>query len=80
MNFYVLKVEQYYDGEGYEGYWLILSATFDGALAQLHENKKFKELESWTGVTVTQSSLEEAQEHFGSSVDTIFEMVGDNYN
>jgi len=81
MRFFVLKVSQYNGGEGYDGFWLVLSDSLDNAKEKLLKNKTVNWLKSLGGLEMEESSLEEASEKFGwCCLDELVELAGDNYN
>jgi hypothetical protein len=78
---FVLKVEQYHAGEGYEGFWLVYATSLENAIKILREEKTVKWLGSLGGLEIRESSMDEARGKFHEdNLCKTFEICGDNYN
>jgi hypothetical protein len=76
---FIFKVEQYKDGEGYEGYFLVSALDTKHALETLERNESFIKVKNYGGsITINQTNLDDMNDSF--STYRCFELIFDNYN
>lgn len=79
METFIFKVEQYNNGEGYEGFFLVLAEDTKEALDFLQRNLQYTKICSYGGtIRINQVNPSEILKNFSSN--RVFELVGDNYN
>lgn len=81
MKFYIFKVGQYDNGEGYDGYILIFAKDIRKAMKTLEDSYFFEKLKKFGGdIEYRISSLDEATKHYRDVTINAHELCGDNYN
>lgn len=78
MMIFIIKLEQYKDGEGYEGYFLVIDNNFNDAVEQIKKTNEYKDVEKYGGsILFKQTTLHEIRNWDFQSVHML---CSDNYN